>query len=118
MKECAVIIIQGIADIDKLIDYNNERITLRQVLSSLRTSACWEMPIFTQVHFCQKIEEFIGICHKNEKQEALFVKCDMLTRFECSCVASYSRRTTKGTRIKRAVSRPEAISGLPAGRQV
>ena len=78
MKDCSVIYIQGIEDIDALINFNNDKITLLQVLTSLRTSTLWDTPLFTQVHFSDKHDEYIGICHNNERAEALLISCNII----------------------------------------
>lgn len=113
MKECAVIIIQGIANIDRIIDYNNEQITLRQVLTSLRTSVSWETPIFTQVHYCQKIEEFIGICHKNEKQEALLITQNLVTL----CIAHFGENA-RGWFDLQAIEMSQSVQYDPETRKM
>jgi len=48
----------------------HKKITLRQVLTCLRTKICWEVPLFTQVHYWNEKDTYIGICHKKQHEEA------------------------------------------------
>ena len=58
---------------DKAIKHNEEDLTLRQLLTSLRTHKCWKVPIFTEVRYWKRKEEYIGICHRNECAEAQLI---------------------------------------------
>ena len=65
MANCSIILIHGIEDIDEKIRFNDEDITLLQVLTSLHASTSWDTPLFTQIHFSDTHDEYIGICHNN-----------------------------------------------------
>ena len=85
MANCSVIYIQGIEDIDSTIKFNGQEISLLQVLTSLRTRTSWDTPIFTQVHFSDSHDEYIGICHNNERVEALKISRNIVTL----CIARF-----------------------------
>ena len=85
MKNCSIIVIKGISDINARIRFNNEHITLLQVLTSLRTRTSWRTPMFTQVHFSNDHEEYVGICHDNERREAILISNNIIPL----CIAQF-----------------------------
>jgi hypothetical protein len=68
-----VVTLPGIHEIDRTITYEDDEISLKQVLSCLRTSKSWKTPIFTQINFSNTESNYIGICHNGEKKEARLI---------------------------------------------
>ena len=73
MDICVTVEFPSIQDINATILYQDNYISLLQVLSCLRTQNHWECPMFSQVHYGKKAGEYIGICHPTESQEAMLI---------------------------------------------